>query len=180
MQSTIDSLPGYRRIVQMNKWLKRARGALGMGVTWAVAWAIAGLLIGASSLLLPFLPWHYFFDVFDAPLPALAIPGFFGGIFFSIVLGVAGRDRPFSDLSPTRFAAWGALGGVMLSLFPAALVAAGLATPAGGTIWPFVAAISIPCVLLSTASAAITLRVARSAERRTALGTGQDHERLEA
>ena len=70
----------------MQKWLKRARGALGMGLTWAVAWALFGLLIGVSSVLLPFLPWERFFDVFDAPLPALGVPGFVGGVIFSIVL----------------------------------------------------------------------------------------------
>ena len=29
------------------------------------------------NLLLPGLPWNAFFEVFDAPLPAFAIPGFF-------------------------------------------------------------------------------------------------------
>ena len=75
----------------MNKWLRRIRGAVGMGLTWAAGWAVAGLLIGAASILLPGLPWDSFFEVFDAPLPALAIPGFFAGVFFSIVLGIAAR-----------------------------------------------------------------------------------------
>ena len=66
----------------MKTWLKRIRGAIGMGLTWAVGWALTGLAIGVASIALPFLPWHLFFDVFDAPLPALAVPGFFGGLFY--------------------------------------------------------------------------------------------------
>jgi hypothetical protein len=59
-------------------------------------------------------------------LPALAVPGFVGGACFSVVLGIAGRRRRFEDLSLSRFAAWGALGGLLLSLVPAAMVAVGL------------------------------------------------------
>jgi hypothetical protein len=86
------------------------------------------LLIGASSLLLPGLPCDTFFKYFDAPLPALGVPGFVGGALFSLVLGVAGRRRRFDELSVARFAVWGALGGLMLALVPAALVVVGQAT----------------------------------------------------
>jgi len=30
--------------------MRRIRGAIGMGLTWAIGWAIAGLLIGAGSI----------------------------------------------------------------------------------------------------------------------------------
>ncbi len=33
----------------MKKWLKRIRGALGMGLTWAAAWAGFGAIIGLFS-----------------------------------------------------------------------------------------------------------------------------------
>src|SRR5262245_33226606 len=99
-----------------------------MGLTWAVGWALFGLLIGVTSKLLPGLPWHYFFDVFDAPLPALAVPGFVGGALYSVVLGIAGRNRRFNELSLPRVTAWGAIGGLLLSLVPAAMVSVGLAT----------------------------------------------------
>ena len=89
----------------MKTWVRRVRGATGVGLTWAVAWAFVGLLIGLASNLLPGLPWNAFFDVFDAPLPALAIPGFLGGAFFSLVLGIAERRRRFDQLSVLRFAA---------------------------------------------------------------------------
>lgn len=139
-----------------------------MGLTWAAGWAVAGVLIGVTSILLPALPWHLFFEVFDAPLPALAIPGFFGGALFSVVLGIAGRRRRFHELSLRRFAAWGAVGGLLLTLFPFALVAVGLASTEGSKFgaWQIIATISGPFILLSTVSAAATLMVARMAEKR--------------
>ena len=149
----------------MKPWLRRIRGAVGMGLTWAAAWALAGVLIGVTSRLLPGLPWNYFFEVFDAPLPALAIPGFIGGVLFSALLGMAERHRRFDELSVLRFGAWGALGGLLLSLVPAALVALGLATMARpDALWQLTAIISGPLILLSAASASGSLLLARRAE----------------
>jgi tetrahydromethanopterin S-methyltransferase subunit F len=153
-------------------WLRRIRGALGMGATWAVGWAFAGIAIGVLSRLLPQLPWAAFFRVFDAPLPALAIPGFVAGVLFSLVLSVAARRRSFEDLSISRFATWGAIGGVMVTLFPFALVAVGLASREGSSLgdWQILSVIVGPFVLLSTVSAALTLLVARSARPRARQG----------
>ena len=161
----------------MKKWLTRIRGAVGMGLVWAAEWAVAGLAIGVASLLLPGLPWHWFFEIFDAPLPALAIPGFFGGIFFSIVLGIAGRHRRFHELSLPVFAAWGALGGLLLTLFPLALSAVGLAT-LNVSPWPIIAGIGGPFILLGAASATITLMLARGSARRAFAETGEDDVQL--
>lgn len=33
----------------MKKWLRRIRSAVGMGLTWAAAWALGGVLIGVAS-----------------------------------------------------------------------------------------------------------------------------------
>ena len=161
----------------MNKWVKRIRGMLGMGLTWAAGWALFGLLIGVSSLLLPGL-FDPFFRVFDAPLPALGVPGFFGGALFSIVLGIAGRRRKFSELSLPRFAAWGAVGGVLLSLVPAAMSAVGLLTTAseGPSIWEFTSVIIGPLTLLSAISASASLLLARRATDRTLLDAIDDAE----
>ena len=159
----------------MTKWLRRIRGAVGMGLTWAAGWAVFGLLIGVASILLPGLPWDAFFRVFDAPLPALAVPGFFGGVLFSLVLGIAARRRSFEQLSVARFAAWGALGGLLLCLLPHALVAVGLATVAsGGDLWRATAVIAGPFILLSAVSASGSLLLARTAEDRPPLPDSED------
>ncbi len=152
----------------MRTWLRRTRGAIGMGLTWAAAWAIVGLLIGVASNLLPGRQWDFFFHVFDAPLPALAIPGFVGGVFFSVVLGIVERRRSFAELSLPRFAAWGAMGGLLLSLLPAALVAVGLVSMAdgGAGLWQLTALIAGPLTLLSAISASGSLLLARKADRR--------------
>jgi apolipoprotein N-acyltransferase len=160
----------------MKKWLRRIRGAVGMGLTWAAGWALVGVLIGVTSRLLPGLPWDSFFEVFDAPLPALAIPGFFGGAFFSMVLGIAGRRRRFRDLSLPLFAAWGAVGGLLLTLFPFFLVAVGLASREGSDIGAgqIIAVIGPTFILLGAVSASVSLMLARKAEKRELLEASKD------
>ena len=83
----------------MPGWMRRVRGALGMGVAWAIGSAVGGVMIGVASVLTPGLPWDRFFTIFDAPLPALALPGFLGGALFSLVLGTAARRERFDELS---------------------------------------------------------------------------------
>jgi hypothetical protein len=141
-----------------------------MGLTWAAGWALAGVLIGVMSLLLPGLPWDRFFEIFDAPLPALAVPGFIGGALFSVVLGIAGRRRRFDELSLPRFTAWGAVGGLLVSFVPAAMVGVGLATlRPGAGLWQWTAAIAVPLTFLSAVSAAGSLMLARMGEGRRAV-----------
>lgn len=160
----------------MQKWLRRIRGVVGMGVTWAIGWALVGLLIGVTSVIFPGLPWHYFFDVFDAPLPALAMPGFLCGALYSTVLGIAGRHHRFDQLSLPRVAVWGAVGGLLLGLVPAAMVTVGLATLTRGGLglWQLTAVLSGPLMLLSAASASGSLLLARMSEHRAELEAGED------
>ncbi|MGQ0767392.1 MAG: hypothetical protein ACT4OZ_17215 [Gemmatimonadota bacterium] len=157
------------------KLLRRVRGAIGMGVTWAAGWAATGILIGVASILTPGLPWHLFFDVFDAPLPALAVPGFVGGALFSVVLGIAGRHRRFDELALGRLTALGAVGGFLLAMVPNAFVALGLATPAeGSNLWVTTLTFAPFLMLLSAASAGATLLLARMSQRRHGLGRADD------
>jgi hypothetical protein len=139
-----------------------------MGLTWAAGWVLAGLLIGVASKVLPSPIWDSFFDVFDAPLPALAIPGFIAGTLFSIVLGIAARRRRFEELSLPRVTAWGAVGGLLLSLVPAAMVGVGLASVAGAArgVWELTAVIAAPLTFMSAVSAGGSLLLARRAENR--------------
>lgn len=151
----------------MMRWARRLRGAVGTGLTWAAGWAVAGIGIGASTLL-PWHPFGSFLKVMDAPLPAMAIPGFFAGLFFAAVVGVAARRIHFKDISTAQFVAWGAVGGALLVLFPFLLVAIGLASTEGSahSAGFVISAIAPVFVALSSASAAATLFIARRAEDR--------------
>ena len=145
----------------MHSGLRRLRGTIGMGLTWALGWAVTGLLIGVTSVLLPNLPWwEGFFRVFDAPLPALAIPGFVAGAAFSVVLGIAGREKRFDELSLPGMTALGSVGGLA---FGVAIAAIGF--PAGAIVF---------LATLSAATAAATLLVARRGEQRELLEPGSD------
>lgn len=144
----------------MKTWIRRIRGALGMGVTWAVGWAVIGGLI---ELVTNFVPgWNG--AVIDMWPQTLAIPGFLGGAAFSVVLGIAAGRRRFDELSMPRFAAWGALGGVLVSVPLLAVLGVGV---------PALVAAGIVTVLC-TGSAAATLALARSAEDQEFLDASAD------
>jgi hypothetical protein len=151
----------------MSPSLRRLRGTVGTGLTWAAGWAVAGLGIGVTSLITPFLPWDGFFSVFDAPLPALAIPGFVSGVLFSLLVRAAASRRRLDELSLGEFTRWGAAAGVLLSLVPDTMVLLGLATRADGALGPgmLTAMLLPPLVAASAASAAATLLLARRAHR---------------
>lgn len=156
--------------------LRRIRGVLGTALTWAVAWGIGGLLIGVASVLLPFLPWDGFFRVFDAPLPAMAVPGFFAGGLYAVIVGIVARHKRLHELSMRSVATWGALGGALLAALPAVLVLTDAARVAeyGMGVWKHFAIILTPLVLFSTASATGSLYLARRAQARDLLTMGGD------
>lgn len=149
-------------------WLRRVRAAVGMGITWAVAWALLGLGIELVHNIWP-NPIGALVDIWPA---ALALPAFFGGLAFSAVLGIAGRHRRFDELSLPRIAAWGALGGVLLGLIPGALVAAGSGSVAEA------AAVVGAVTLLTTISASGSLLLARTAEDRELADAGSEAARV--
>jgi hypothetical protein len=76
-----------------------------MGFTWAVAWSVVGTIPR----------WLFGFNP-DDPFPIIfGILGFIGGIIFSGVLVLTEGRRSFDQMSLRRFAAWGAVGSVLLS-----------------------------------------------------------------
>jgi len=150
----------------MTSWLRRIRGAVGMGIVWAITWALGGMLIAASSLIIPGFPTETLTRIFDAPAPALAIPGFIGGVLFSVVLGVAARRRRFDELSLRAVAGWGAIGGLLLSLVPVAMGSVGLATINIRDPLAWQVAVSLLLTVLSGASAAGALTLARLGAKR--------------
>ncbi len=98
----------------MKRWLQRIRGALGMGLTWAAAWFGFGTILGLVIGLISGGPFQL------APLIANAVlfgvSGFVGGAAFSGVLGIAEGRRTFDEMSLPRFAGWGGVGGLLLSM----------------------------------------------------------------
>jgi hypothetical protein len=90
----------------MKKWLRRIRGAIGMGLIWAVAW------FGAGIILLLIVG----FGAADVPFPIVfGVFGFLAGVTFSAVLVIVEGHRRFDQMSLPRFAGWGAVAGFLLS-----------------------------------------------------------------
>ena len=145
----------------MKNWLRRIRGALLMGVTWAGLWMPVGLLLGMI------------FDpngTMDEPWILVGtLPGFLAGVMFSVVLGIAARRRRLEELSVAKVARWGALAGLVIGSLPFVL---GDQASDVERVWllPLVVVSSI--TLLSTVSAATSLVLARRAERRELPGAG--------
>jgi hypothetical protein len=131
----------------MRKWLRRIRGALGMGFTWAAAWSAAGLV-----------PRWVFGVNADAPFPLVfGVLGFVAGVTFSGLLALTEGRRRFDQMSLPRFAGWGAIGGLLLSGVFAKAASLGLSD---------VLAIAPTFAVASAVCASGTLAVARRAVRR--------------
>lgn len=132
----------------MKRLLIRIRAAVLMGVMWAVAWLPIGPLIG------------FIVDrdgSMDEPWILVgALPGFLGGVVFSVVLMIAERRRRFDGLSLRRVAGWGAVGGLLVGLFPF------VAGDRGGEPFPMWM-LSIPAAItvMGAVSAAGSLALAR-------------------
>ena len=148
----------------MKKWVKRIRGALGVGLTWATAWAVVGAIFGLVMGVVVFggMPLGVVVARYVGMFAAL---GFFGGAIFSTVLRITEGRRRFDELSLPRFAAWGALGGLLLGVLA---VTAGMLGPSltlldGGVV-----------TLLGAGSAAGSLALARRAHDRELLDAGAD------
>jgi len=140
----------------MSTWARRLRGTIGMGLTWALGWAV----IGGGVMEGIFDPHGKILDMWPQ---TLAIPGFIGGVVFSGLLWATAGRRRFEELSLSRFAGWGAVVGVLLgSLALAAGAAGGVAS-----LWVRVAVILGPMALLSAVSATGSLALPRLAARST-------------
>lgn len=142
----------------MTRWARRIRGAVGMGLLWAAGGAAVGGLIELLDNVLPGgLPMASAVDMWPQ---TLAIPGFLGGVVFAVVLGIAGRRRRFDELSLPRFAAWGAVAGLLLGA---------LAVTNGAP-----AVLLVVAALWSAAAAAGSLALARRSEDRELLAAAAD------
>ncbi|MDQ6636032.1 MAG: hypothetical protein M3Z10_14870 [Gemmatimonadota bacterium] len=131
----------------MRKWLRRIRGAIGIGFTWAAAWFVAGLV-----------PRWVFGSNADVPFPLVfGVLGFIAGVTFSGLLVLTEGRRRFDQISLPRFATWGAMGGLLLSALFAKAASLG---------WGDVLAIAPTFALASAVCASGSLAVARRAGSR--------------
>ena len=99
----------------------------------------------------------------------MLVTAFAGGVVFSTVLGIAARRRRFDQLSVPQFAAWGAVGGLLLSMLPA-VGGAVEGTASAGQAAGIMALVS----MLSAASASGSLLLARLAEDRALLDASEE------
>lgn len=136
------------------RFLRRLRGALGLGVLWAIGGAMVG---GAIELVLNILPGPDLFLGVDMWPAALAIPAFLAGVLFSFVLTLVEGRRSFEALTLPRVALWGALGGLLL-----------------GTVVGLPLVVITALTLTSGGSAAGTLALARRARQPELIGGGTD------
>lgn len=134
----------------MKKSGRRIRAAIGMGLTWGAVWFAAGILLARVPGFYSDLPFALLF----APL------GFVTGIiFFGILVGIEGRRR-FDHLSLSRFAAWGAASGLLLSgIF---VIGAALR---GQALWAEFLVFGPPLTIAGAVCAVGSLAMARRAER---------------
>jgi hypothetical protein len=132
--------------------LRRIRGAIGMGLIWGLGWAVVG-----GGIMEAFVDPHG--KILDMWPQTLGIVGFFGGVAFSVVLGIVAARRRFDALSLPQFTVWGAVGGLLLG-------ALGVAT--GGPL------VVIAITTLGSAIAApASLILARKAEGRRPKGKAE-------
>ena len=148
----------------MKTWLKRIRGAVGMGLTWAAGWSLV------SSLLTLWLGGPGFAL---GPTLAFALYGFLGGGFFSLLLGLTEGRRTFEEMSLSRFAVWGALAPLLMLL---------TLTATSGTVGqllnPEGLRFAAVLVLFGTGSAAGSLVLARRGDDRELLSASADVENI--
>jgi hypothetical protein len=134
------------------KWLRRIRGAIGMGFTWGVAWSLVGVLLAVVTGFKA-----------DAPFPLIfGVLGFFAGIIFSAFLALTEGRRNIDQMSLPRFAGWGAAGGLLLSAVFAKAASLGVGD---------VLAIAPTFAVASAVCASGSLAVARRALRRDVSST---------
>jgi len=136
----------------MRKWLRRTRGAIGMGFTWAAAWFATG-----------FVPRWVFGIASDLPFPIFfGALGFIAGVTFSGILVLTEGRRRLDQMSLARFAEWGSIGGLLLSV----LLVRGVSMGVGEVL-----AITTTLAAASAASASGSLAVARRGVRQELPGT---------
>ena len=73
----------------MKSWLRRIRGAIGMGLTWAAGWGLVVVVMGVITILLPGTGLEIIFEAADDELlPAILVPALLAVWSFRVCLGL--------------------------------------------------------------------------------------------
>ena len=130
----------------MRKWLRRIRGAIGMGFTWGAAWSVAGFVLAVVTRFRA-----------DAPFPLVfGVLGFIAGVIFSAILALTEGRRRLDQMSLPRFAGWGAMGGFLLSAFFAKAASLGW-----GDVLAVAPTFALACAVCASGSLAMARRAVR-------------------
>jgi peptidoglycan/LPS O-acetylase OafA/YrhL len=130
----------------MRKLLRRIRGAIGMGFTWGAAWAVAGFVLAVVTGFKADAPFPLVFGVF----------GFMAGVIFSALLALTEGRRRLDQMSLPRFAAWGATGGLLLSVLFATAASFGW-----GDVLVIAPTFALACAVCASGSLALARRAVR-------------------
>ena len=130
----------------MGKWVRRIRGAIGMGLLWGAAWGAAGMVPR----------WLFGFNT-DVPFPLVfGVLGFIAGVtFFGLLVLTEGR-RTLDQMSLPRFAGWGATSGLLLSALFAKAASLGW-----GDMLAIAPTFALACAVCASGSLAAARRAAR-------------------
>ena len=130
----------------MRKWLRRIRGAIGMGFTWGAAWSGAGIVLAVVTRFRA-----------DAPFPLVfGVLGFIAGVIFSALLALIEGGRTLDQMSLPRFAGWGATGGLLLSALFARAASLGW-----GDVLAVAPTFALACAVCASGSLAMARRTVR-------------------
>ena len=130
----------------MRKWLRRIRGAIGMGFTWGAAWSGAGIVLAVVTRFRA-----------DAPFPLVfGVLGFVAGVIFSALLALIEGGRRLDQMSLPRFAGWGAMGGLLLAALFARAASLG-----GGDVLAVAPTFALACAVCASGSLAMARRAVR-------------------
>ncbi len=99
----------------MSVLFRKLRGIVGVGLTWGLIWAALGALLGIVYGVLS--PQDV--DPGESPVDIarmLGIAGFISGAGFALMLALLERGRTLRDVSRSRVALWGVVGGAIIPL----------------------------------------------------------------
>jgi hypothetical protein len=117
----------------MRQLLRRLRGMVGNGLVWALAWVLGTLAFMVVPMLVAGggVPFQFIGTI----LGIEALVGFASGTLFSVVLGVAYRNRVLEDIRPFSLGILGAAAGLIIPVGSFAILAgSGFLLPASALV----------------------------------------------